>query len=377
MLTQEGSAIRQRRIRKYLSANHIDAAVISDYRDIHYLTGLLLPKNFPALMLLETEGGSWLAATTDEGEALVNDRIVYEWQQLYTMNPDPMRCLQRVVEARLKNAPSVKRIGWQAESLPRILGETVANALHPDEWPAIDDVLAGMQMRKNPDEVELLRQAIQASLAAYTAVQKVIAPGVNELTVLAAGKKAAIEKAGEPIEHSGDYRVGELGGTARNHIIEKGQMYIIDVQSEYHGYWSDLCRTFVVGGEPTELQRSVYEHIASILADVPNLVKPGGSGTQLWRAIDERLREHPHLAAKGLIHHAGHGVGSRVHEMPDLNRDREGIFEVGNVFSCEPGAYSDELRGGVRLENTFLITESGVENLSVYPTNPIPTSSQR
>ena len=73
-----------------------------------------------------------------------------------------------------------------------------------------------------------------------------------------------------------------------------------------------------------------------------------------------------------MIHHGGHGVGSRVHEMPDLNRDREGIFEVGNVFSCEPGAYSDELGYGVRLENTFLIAESGVENLSEYPTNLIP-----
>ncbi|MCZ6679626.1 MAG: Xaa-Pro peptidase family protein [Candidatus Poribacteria bacterium] len=374
MLTQEGSRIRQEHIREYLSENQIDALLISDYRDIHYLTGLLLDKNFPALLLLETEGGSWLAATTDEGEARVDDRLVYEWQQLYTMNPDPMRCLQRVVEARLKNAPSVKRIGWQAESLPRLLAETAANALHPDAWVAIDDALAGMQMRKDPDEVDLLRGAIQASLAAYTAVQKVIAPGINELTVLAAGQKAAIEAAGEPIEHGGDYCVGELGGPARNHIIEKGQMYIIDAQSEYRGYWSDLCRTFVVGGEPTGLQQSVYDHIAAILADVPTLVKPGGRGTELWRIIDERLREHPHLADTGLIHHAGHGVGSRPHEMPDLNRDREGIFEVGNVFSCEPGAYSDELRGGVRLENTFLITESGIENLSEYPTNLIPAA---
>ncbi|MCH8291156.1 aminopeptidase P family protein [Candidatus Poribacteria bacterium] len=374
MLTQEGSKIRQERFREYLSKYHIDVAVISDYRNIHYLTGLLLPKNFPALMMLETEGSSWLAATTDEGQALVDERITYEWEQLYTMNPDPMRCLQAAVEARLKNAQSVKRIGWQAESLPRSLGETVADALHPDGWMAIDDGLAEMQQRKEPDEIELMRRAIQASLAAYTAVQKVIAPGVNELTVLATGKQAAIEAAGEPIEHEGDYRVGELGGPARDNIIEKGQMYILDLQSEYRGYWSDLCRTFVVGGEPTALQQSVYNHVAEILADVPNLVKPGGRGTELWRTIDERLREHPHLADKGLIHHAGHCVGLHVHEMPDLNRDREGIFEVGNVFSCEPGAYSDELRGGVRLENTYLITNSGVENLSEYPTNLIPAT---
>ena len=60
-------------------------------------------------------------------------------------------------------------------------------------------------------------------------------------------------------------------------------------------------------------------------------------------------------------------MGIRAHEPPDLNRDREGIFEVGTVFSCEPGAYSEALNGGIRLENTFLVTEDGVQNLTDYP----------
>ena len=107
--------------------------------------------------------------------------------------------------------------------------------------------------------------------------------------------------------------------------------------------------------------------LAAILKDVPNLVQPGSKGTDLWQTIDARIREHEHLKDAGLIHHAGHGVGIRAHEPPDLNRDREGIFEVGNVFSCEPGAYSAELKGGIRLENTFLVTKDGVKNLTNFP----------
>ena len=95
----------------------------------------------------------------------------------------------------------------------------------------------------------------------------------------------------------------------------------------------------------------------------------GRSCTEFWHELDRRIREHPHLAQSGLVHHGGHGVGTRVHEAPDLNRDRDDRFEVGNVFSCEPGGYSDELRQGIRVENTFLITENGVENLSEYPLN--------
>ena len=115
--------------------------------------------------------------------------------------------------------------------------------------------------------------------------------------------------------------------------------------------------------------------IAGILKDIPNLVKPGGSATELWKTIDARTREHPYLEKDGLVHHGGHGVGLRPHEAPDLNRDREGIFEVGDVFSCEPGGYGDAMRVGVRLENTFLIKADGVENLSEFPLNLIPEKS--
>ena len=177
--------------------------------------------------------------------------------------------------------------------------------------------------------------------------------------------------AGAVMHHGGDYQIGQLGGTARDRIVPEGELYIIDGHTDFQGYWSDLCRTFVVG-EPTDLQASVCEHIAAILEDVPNMIKPGGKGTELWAWLDTRIREHPHLVDIGLIHHAGHGVGLRPHESPDLSRDREGVFEVGNVFSVEPGAYSEALNGGLRLENTFLLTEDGVENLSEYPLNLVP-----
>ena len=53
--------------------------------------------------------------------------------------------------------------------------------------------------------------------------------------------------------------------------------------------------------------------------------------------------------------------------MPDVNVTRGGVFEIGNVVSIEPGAYIPEARSGVRLENMYLITASGPENLSQYP----------
>lgn len=370
MLTLKGCRYRQQRFRDALATEGIDAAIITDSRDIYYFTGLLLSAYpafyFPALLYLETDGGAWLAASTGDGDAAVDERVVYDSHVLYTMNPDPMRLLNAVVAQKLRDSRGITRLGWQCESLPKLLADTVGNALD-STWIGIDDLLIAQQMKKDADEIALLQQAIDISLCAYDRVQTAIAPGVNELDVLAAGQRVALHTAGEVIHHGGDYRCGQLGGPARDRAIQDGELYIIDAQTTYRGYWSDLCRTFAVG-DPTDLQASVYDHLKAILADIPNLVKPGSRGTALWQTIDARIREHPHLSDIGLIHHAGHGVGLRAHEPPDLNRDREGLLEIGTVFSCEPGAYSQALNGGIRLENTFLVTETGVENLTDYPT---------
>ena len=360
MLTPEGCRDRQNRLRGKLNADGIDAVVLSDHIEIYYLTGLLLSA-FPAFLFFETDGGSWLAAHTEEGDALVDDRITYEWHKMSTMNPDPLRLLNGAVSSRLLGGAPVSCIGWQEEGLERLLAETVDARLSPDTWAPVDDLLAGLHKRKESDELALLRKSIEVDLAAYTRAQEVIEPGVNELDVLAEAQQAAMSAAGEVVYHGGDYQAGVIGGTARDRKIEAGELYIIDAQSTYRGYWSDLARTFAVGGAPTDLQESVYEHLAGILNDVPGLVRPGESATALWKTIDARIREHAHLADSGLIH-----------EAPDINRDRDAVFEVGDVFSCEPGAYSNDLRSGIRLENTFLITPTGVETLSEYPLNLLP-----
>jgi Xaa-Pro aminopeptidase len=127
-----------------------------------------------------------------------------------------------------------------------------------------------------------------------------------------------------------------------------------------------MCRTFAIE-KVTPLQREVYAHIAEILVDVEGKLKPGVHGTDIWKWVDGRIREHPLLRDIGLTHHAGHGVGLRSHEGPDLNRDRGSELRPGDVVSVEPGAYMPELRPGFRLENMFLITETGCELLSDYP----------
>jgi Xaa-Pro dipeptidase len=50
-----------------------------------------------------------------------------------------------------------------------------------------------------------------------------------------------------------------------------------------------------------------------------------------------------------------------------LNPRWDDTLEVGDVFTVEPGIYDEQLRGGIRLENQYLVTPTGVENLVHYP----------
>jgi Xaa-Pro aminopeptidase len=370
MLTLEGCRERQRRFCQCLADLHVDGALISHPRDVYYLTGLWVENpvfGFPSLLFIGPGRKSWLGTWQCEQDAAVDDRDTYPPGTLSTMNPDNHRRLARLAEAAGTRQSTLHRIGFQAEGGPRMVLDSFL-ATHPGgTLLSIDPVLERQQLCKDPDEIACIRRAVAAAVAAYHTAAAIIAPGINELDVLAECTRAAFAVTGKPHYFGGDFRSAARGGPARNRTIQNGELYIIDAQADVNGYWCDLSRVYYVGESPTDLQQSVYERVANVLRAVPQMVRPGRSCTEFWHEIDRRLREHPHLANTGLEHHGGHGVGLRAHEGPDINRDRHGVFAVGNVFTVEPGTYSPALNAGIRLEDNFLLTPAGVEVLSELP----------
>lgn len=370
MLTLEGCRKRQERFLGRLEEAGIPGAVISEPRDIYYLTGLLPESKvfpYPNLLFLGPGLGSWIVTGLADGEGAVDERAVYPINTMYTLNPDNHARAAEAVRDLATRHRGLRRVGYQAEALPHSLAMAFGSGSGVKGWAPVDALLQDLQLRKDPDEIECIRRAVGATLAGYSRAQQVIERGITELEVLAECQKAAQLHSGQPHFYGGDFRSGEFGGPARPRPIQRGELYIIDAWSDIDGYWCDMARTWVVGGEPTDLQASVYAHIAGILESVPEMARPGGDTSAFWRELDARVREHPALADLGMRDHGGHGLGLRVHEMPDLNRDRGGTFQVGNVFTCEPAAYTEELNAGVRLENVFCITPEGTRVLVDYP----------
>lgn len=371
MLTPSGSAARQARLRKALADQKIDAALITDPRDIYYYTG----KNYmgyfgwPACLFVETAGGAWAIGPSAEGIA-VDECLTYEASTNATMNLDWMDRVAKLARGRLSKVKNVSRMGWTSQSAPGQLRALLDEILKPRETVAIDPILHRLQRNKqDSDELAVIQSAIKADLAAYDAVQRAIRPGVTELEVLQAGFLGATAAAGERIVHDGDYQAAGLGGFARNQPIKAGGMYVVDAWTQYRGYWADLCRTFSIDNQPTDAQQSAYNHVAAAHAKVSPMFKPGTRGTDIAKATDEHLRQHPAFKDSGLVHHAGHGLGIRVHMDPDLNLQREGILEEGDLICFEPGGYNDLEHVHVRLENTYQITKAGSKCLVDYPFN--------
>ncbi len=360
-LTPQGCDLRRRRLTTALNERRMEAALLTDVREVFYFTGLLIPQDLPVALVLDADGRSLLVAPRGVDAEGVDEAVPFDWNQLGTRDPDiPGRLI-----AALKPALASHRrwrLGVQEQSLSSRLRDAVQD-VGAAKLVALDDLLADMESRKDEDELALVRGSVRANLGAYRAVRDAIHPGVTELDVLAAGWRGAMNTAGEKVFHDGDYQCGQYNGPARNRVIEAGEMYIVDAWTCYRGYWSDMSRTFAVGRAPTDVQRDLFEHIRWLLAEVEKLLRPGVDGRQIFRALDEMLREHPPLAEQGLIHHGGHSIGLRAHEMPDINRDRGGDLAPGNVVCIEPGGYFAEARYGVRLEHMYLITPTGCENL--------------
>ena len=148
-------------------------------------------------------------------------------------------------------------------------------------------------------------------------------------------------------------------------------IFPIDKKSRYFG---DITRTFVVG-EPSETWQKMYEAVQAAQAKALSMVAPGVNGRDIHRAVCQTLYDAGFGASlKGfqrdgvpsMIHGTGHGVGLEIHEAPRVS-DVDLELREGDVITIEPGLYSEE-EGGVRIENTVLVTADGYRNLTDYPT---------
>jgi Xaa-Pro aminopeptidase len=150
------------------------------------------------------------------------------------------------------------------------------------------------------------------------------------------------------------------------------QPIVMDVfpKSSETGYYADITRT-VVRGTPSDALRRVYDTVLQGQELGLQMVTAGASGKAIHGAIQdlfERAGYHTGVInerVQGFFHGTGHGVGLEIHEPPRISRIDD-TLQPGHVVTVEPGLYYLGI-GGVRIEDTVLVTSDGYENLTTFP----------
>jgi Xaa-Pro aminopeptidase len=149
-----------------------------------------------------------------------------------------------------------------------------------------------------------------------------------------------------------------------NRRIERGELVVLDFGAIVDGYCSDMTRTLCVGQPSSVTATRMVEVVAESQRAGVEAVRAGAEG----KAVDEACRSVIADAgwADAFLHSTGHGVGLEIHEDPRVASTSEDTLAAGHVVTVEPGVYLPE-HGGVRIEDTVVVTEEGCTVLTNAP----------
>jgi len=241
---------------------------------------------------------------------------------------------------------------------------------------------------KTPDEVKKIS-------AALIMAEVGLAEGIQALRSCKADKKRRLVYHGNPFTSEKlraiiDTAIIQAGGLACNTIVAGGRQgcdpherghgvlranepIILDVfpRSQKTGYFGDITRT-VVKGRAAEPVRALYQTIRRAQELGFENIKAGASGREVHKRIKMFFDKAGYKTGKvngrmqGFFHGTGHGVGLDIHESPGIGPNSTATLRAGNIVTIEPGLYYWDLGGGVRLEDTALVTNNGARNLTKF-----------
>lgn len=344
---------RQRRLIQALERLKVDALLVTHTINVRYLCGFTGSNS--ALLIssrrtvLFTDGRYTEQASTEAQNA----------QVVISRGPLLPEAAKAISKQRIKS------LAIEAEHMSAASRAELKRLL-PKSTKIRDTsgVVEQLRQIKEPAEVNLIREAVIAGARLFDSALESIRPGVRENGVAAEMEYAARRLGAEGMSFDTIVAAGRRSalphGRASASPIPARGFVVLDWGVKLAGYCSDQTRTVHVG-TPDADTRKHYNAVRDAQHAAIEAIRPGAMVGDVDKAARNVLQRAG--LAKYFTHSTGHGVGLEIHESPRVANGQQDRLQPGMVITVEPGAYISG-RGGVRIEDMVVVTETAFEVLT-------------
>ena len=375
------------RLQDWMKGASVDAVFVFQNVDMYYFSGTVQS----GLLCLPTSGDPLYLVQKSLSRAKTEsplDRIL------------PFPGFKKLPEwLAQEKIQSLYRIGIETDVLPTSFYLRLKELFPSTEFIDASEPIRKIRMVKSDYEIGLMRRAAEMLRLAYDRLPEWIRPGKTELEVMAQlegclrslGHQGIVRMRGfnsqlgygtlssgasasypspfpGPVGFIGLYPAVPNGAGRRK--IEAGDTVVVDIVGGYGGYLADKTRTFVLG-EPASALGEAHVFLLALNKELESMIKPGTPCSRIYQHALERVKDSPYAGGfmgigDGQVRFVGHGIGLELDELPVLAGGFDMPLQPGMTIAVEPKVFFPEL-GGTGIENTYLVTDSGFETLTVYP----------
>lgn len=377
---------RVRRTQRWMQESSVDAVFIFQNTDLYYFSGTI-------------QSGLLCLPCSGDPIYLVKKSIDRANQESAWKNIIALPKLEKAPEI-LESAGTQrpKKVGLEMDVLPADYYFRIIRSFPDVEFIDASPAIREIRMIKSSHEVNQVREACEMILQAWEQLPSWIYPGVSELEILAQmeqylrlqGHQGMLRTRG--FNHEIGYGAFAAGSNAcfptsfpgatgfkglypaisncgSRRRLSQGEPLLVDIAGGYGGYLADATRTFALGSLPSDMQEA-HAWIIELNAEIESMLVPGTECRKICDHAFAKAEDRPFAdtfmgIGDNHLRYIGHGIGLELDEWPVLASKSTHQLKSGMVLAIEPKIFFPE-RGGVGIENMYLITETGFEKLTPY-----------
>lgn len=371
--------LRRHRLQKVMQAMKIEACVLTTGVNVFYMTGCI----YNGYFYLPADGNPIHFVKRPEGISFDNT--------IYIRKPE-----QIGEELQSRGIILPKTVLVESDVLPFNECKRLMGALGIEEAANASYLLRRLRSEKTDFEIEQVRACARKHEAVYKLIPSVFRRGMTDIELQIEierlmrlqGSLGIFRSYGENMDiYMGSLLAGDnaeaaspfdyaLGGAGTSPIlplgacgakIEEGQTIMVDMAGNYSPWMTDMTRVFSVG-KTLDIAYRAHQVSIEIHNLAMDITKPSTSCAELYnlamQLVQKNKLEPYFMGTKQQAKFVGHGVGLEINELPVLTPRSKEIFVPNTVFALEPKFVIPEV-GAVGIENTYLITDTGIEKLTI------------